>query len=103
VSSRGAQAAALWYLLRRKRGAGQASVAPVPEREPRPVPEPLPAPPLEDEPESDALDLIAEETADDGAEAEHEPEAVPEPVRRHRKCGYPVGSVGCRNTCGGGS
>lgn len=49
--------------------------------------------------ETDALDLID----DEDAEVAPEPETVAEPVRRHRQCGYPVGSVGCRNTCGGAS
>ena len=68
---------------------------------PAPAPTPSAAPSLEagPEPESDELDLIDDEEA----EAAPEPETVPQPVRRHRRCGYPVGSVGCRNTCGGSS
>jgi hypothetical protein len=50
----------------------------VPKATPEPEPAPLP------DPEPAAL------------------EAAPavEPARRHRRCGYPVGSVGCKNTCG---
>jgi hypothetical protein len=35
-------------------------------------------------------------------EAPPETEPVAEPLRRHR-CGYPIRSVGCRNTCGDGA
>ena len=69
------------------------------QQTPGPAPIPSAAPHREagPEPESDDLDVIAEETATP------EPVPVPGPVRRHRKCGYPVGSIGCRNTCGGSS
>jgi hypothetical protein len=78
---------------------------------------PILVPSLEDEPrEPDILDLIDEQVARRFTPADAEdrlrethraaaPASVPEapaPPRRHRKCGYPIGSVGCKSTCGGG-
>lgn len=56
-------------------GAGPC-LAPAAEPAPAPVPEPAPLP-------------------------VPEPEAAPAPAKRHRKCGYPFGTVGHKTACGG--
>jgi hypothetical protein len=92
VNARIAQAVALAYLWRRKREADPPHAAYLGD---------LPAPPRsfgDARRDTDALDLLDDEEA----EPAPEPETVAEPVGRHR-CGYPVGSFGCRNTCGEGA
>jgi hypothetical protein len=97
VSSRIGMAIALAYLWRRKREADPPHAVYLGD---------LPAPPRsfgDAHRETDAPDPIDDEADEDPApEVAPEPETVAEPVRRHR-CGYPAGSVGCRNTCGDGA
>lgn len=90
MNARIAQAVALAYLWRRKRKASPPHAVYLGD---------LPAPPRsfnDAQRDTDALDIIGDEEA----EVAPEPETVARPLQRHR-CGYPVGSVGCRNTCGG--
>ena len=110
MSARIAMAVAMGRILRKKREAEQGPVAPVPERETRPEPPPFRpnmsligyrnkgqgAPAENAHRETDALDL----TDDEQAEVAPEPEAVVEPLKRHSKCGYPLGSIGCKNSHG---
>lgn len=109
MSARISIAVAMARILRGKREEGRAGHAEPPASKPPMTALPptalesrqmFPAAPAENpHRETDELDLIEVEEAVAAAE----PGAVAEPVRRDRKCGYPVGSVGCRNTCGGSS
>jgi hypothetical protein len=108
VSARIGIAVVMARLLRGKREAERTTIPPPPASKPpmtslpptalesRQMPPAAPAGNAHRE--TDALGLIDDEEA----EAPPEPETVAEPVRRHR-CGYPVGSIGCRNTCGDGA
>lgn len=108
MSARIGIAVVMARLLRGKREAERTPVAAPPESVPPLTSMPLvvletppmaPAmPAVNAHRETDALDLIGEE----GAEVAPGPEAVAEHVRRH-KCGYPIGSIGCRNTHGDGA